>query len=164
MNDAWREEFLDAYRSHRIADQEQYYGRRFRQYERARRWSVTTTALLLVAAAFFGALGTADSQRRAMWAFLAASVSALATGIISYEASFGFERYSRQFRDTQLALRLLDARGPRLEEVEGPDGDVRLQEFVVGVERLLRSEIDSWAEHTRGSDESSRLQGGGPHD
>jgi hypothetical protein len=156
MTDRWREAFLDAYRTHRVADQERYYGHRSRQYERARRWSVTATALLLVAAAFFGALGAADAQRRAMWAFLAAAVSAVATGIISYEASFGFERYSRQYRDTQLALRLLDARGPRSEDVQGPDGDIRVREFVVEVERLLRSEIDSWAEHARRSDESRR--------
>jgi SMODS and SLOG-associating 2TM effector domain 1 len=112
VSDAWRAELLKAYRSHRLADQEDYYGRRSHEYERARRWSVTSAALLLVAAALLGALATADPQRRAMWAFLAAAVSALATGITSYEAAFGLERYSRQYRDTQLALRLLDARGP----------------------------------------------------
>jgi SMODS and SLOG-associating 2TM effector domain 1 len=164
MNDAWRNEFLDAYRSSRIADQEQYYGHRSRQYERARRWSVTATALLLVTAALFGALGSADSQRRGLWAFLAAAVSAVATGIISYEASFGFERYSRQYRDTKLALRLPDARGPRREDVQGPEGDDRVQDFVIEVERLLRTEIDSWAEHARRSDETRPPPGRGRHD
>jgi SMODS and SLOG-associating 2TM effector domain 1 len=164
MSDAWRSEFLEVYRSHRIADQERYYGRRSRAYERARRWSVTATAVLLVAAALLGALGTADSQRRAMWAFLAATVSAVATGITSYEAAFGFERYSRQYRDTQLALRMLDVRGPQPDDLGGPDGDARVQEFVSGMERLLRSEVDSWAEQSRESEGSGRPDRSGQAD
>jgi hypothetical protein len=160
MSDAWRSDLLEAYRSYRIADQERYYGRRSNEYERARRWSVTATALLLVAAALLGALGTADAQRRAMWAFLAAAVAALATGITSYEAAFGFERYSRQYRDTQHALRLLNARGPQPEDLEGSDGDARVQAFVIDVERLLRSEVDSWAEQSRRPEESRRPDDG----
>jgi SMODS and SLOG-associating 2TM effector domain 1 len=149
VTDAWRADLLRAYRTHRITHQDAYYGRRWREYERARRWSVTTTALLLVVAALLGTLATADSQRRAMWAFLAATVSAIATAITSYEAAFGFERHSRQYRETQAALRLLDARGPRPEDLDGSDDDARVQEFVVEVERLLRHEVDSWSEQTR---------------
>jgi SMODS and SLOG-associating 2TM effector domain 1 len=153
---------LEAYRTHRIADQERYYQLRSHEYERARRWAVAATAGLLVAAALLGALGTADSARRAMWAFLAAAVSAIATGIASYEAAFGFERYSRQYRDTQLALRLLDARGPQPVDLRGPDGDIKARDFVIDVERVLRSEVDSWAEQTRGPDESGTSDGRGP--
>lgn len=146
MSEAWRAEFLDAYRRHRIAHQERYYGRRSVDYERARRWSVTATAVLLVLAALLGALAAADAPRRAAWAFLAATVSALATAITSYEAAFGFERYSRQYRETRLALRLADARGPRPEDLDDSGGDAGVGEFAAGIERLLRSEVDSWSE------------------
>lgn len=146
MSDAWRAEFLDAYRRHRIGHQERYYGHRSRDYERARRWSVAATAVLLALAALFGALGAADAPRRAMWAFLAAAVSAVATAIMSYEAAFGFEHYSRQYRDTRLALRLVDARGPRSEDLDDSNADATLGEFVTEIERLLRSEVDSWSE------------------
>jgi hypothetical protein len=147
VSDGWGAEFLEAYRSHRIRHQERYYGQRSHDYEQARRWSVTATALLLVTAALLGALGAADAPRRAIWAFLAAALSAVATAITSYEAAFGFERYARQYRDTRLALRLVDARGPMPEDLEDPGTDARVGEFVVEVERLLRSEVDSWSEH-----------------
>jgi SMODS and SLOG-associating 2TM effector domain 1 len=152
VSDAWRAELLGAYRRHRIAPQDVYYGHNSRNYEHARRWTLIATAVLLVLAALLGALGAADTPRRGMWAFLAAAVAAVATAITSYEAAFGFERYSRQYRDTRLALRLVEARGPRPEDLHGPDADTRVGEFVAEVERLLRSEVDSWSEHVERPD------------
>ena len=94
MTDGWRDEVLDVYRRYRIDDQARYYERRAADFERARRWTVTVTALLLVLAALFGSLGAADADRRAAWAFVAAALAALATALSTLESSFGFERFA----------------------------------------------------------------------
>ena len=107
-----RAEVLDAYRQHRIATQRDYYSGRAEQNETARRRAVTASAALLVLAALFGALATADIERRAVWAVVAASVSALATALMSYESAFGFERLARRYSETCSALALADAFGP----------------------------------------------------
>ncbi len=107
------EQLLDAYRQHRVEDQVGYYERRSGAYERARRLSVLITALLLVLAALFGALGAADANRRAVWAFTAAAFAALGTALTTFESAFGFERLSRQFGETGAAVALRNAQGPK---------------------------------------------------
>jgi hypothetical protein len=139
----WRSELLDAYRRHRIDDQTHYYAGRGVEFERARRWTVAASAGLLVLAALCGALGAAYGAHRAMWAFFAAALSALATAISGFEAAFGFERFSRGATETVSALSLLDTRGPRPGR---PATDEELLAFVVEVERLLRSEVDTWSQ------------------
>jgi hypothetical protein len=147
----WRSELLDAYRRHRIDDQTRYYGRRAVEFERARRWTLATSAGLLVSAALCGALGAAYGAHRAMWAFIAAALSALASALNGFETAFGFERFSRGATETASALAIADTHGPR---VSPPATDEELLAFVVGVERLLRSEVDTWsqvAEKTTGT-------------
>lgn len=118
----------------------------------ARRWAVTFSAALLVFAALFGALATADEARRAMWAFVAASVSALATAIASYEAAFGFERLARQYAETRNALALADVFGPqasRLDQLASEEErNGTTSAFVSETERLLRSEVETWSQQT----------------
>jgi hypothetical protein len=132
------EQLLDAYRHHRVEDQVGYYERRSGDYERARRLSVTITALLLVLAALFGALGAADANRRAVWAFTAAAFAALGTALTTFESAFGFERLSRQFGETGAAVALRNAQGPK--DGKGVPG------FVEDVEGILRSEVDRWSQ------------------
>jgi hypothetical protein len=139
----WRSEVLDAYRRHRIDDQTHYYSRRAIEFERARRWTVAASAGLLVGAALCGVLGATYGEHRAMWAFLAAALSATATAISGFEAAFGFERFSRGANETVSALALADTHGPRAGR---PASDEELMAFVVGVERLLRSEVDTWSQ------------------
>jgi hypothetical protein len=139
----WRSELLDAYRRHRIDDQTHYYGRRGVEFERARRWTVTASAGLLVLAALAGALGAVYGPQRAMWAFIAAGLSAVASAISGFEAAFGFERFSRRATETASALALAAIHGPR---VDRPASDEDLLAFVVDVERLLRSEVDTWSQ------------------
>jgi hypothetical protein len=151
MNDR-RAQLLDAYRQHRIATQRAYYSARAERNETARRWAVTASAALLVLAALFGALATADAERRALWAFVAASVSALATALMSYEAAFGFERLARRYAETRSALALADVLGPRPEDLDQLETDAKRDEavsaFVADTERLLRSEVDTWSQQT----------------
>jgi SMODS and SLOG-associating 2TM effector domain 1 len=148
MNDR-RAEFLDAYRQHRVTTQQAYYSARAERNEAARRGAVTATGTLLVLAALFGALATADATRRALWAFVAASVSALATALVSYEAAFGFERLARQYAQTRSAIAMADVFGPRPEDLDrlGTDEerDEAISTFVANTERLLRSEVDTWS-------------------
>ena len=149
MSDEWSDELLDAYRHHRLDAQIGYYGSKAADFERARRWTVTTTALLLVMAALFGALGAAYPGHRAMWAFFAAMLSAIATAVTAFEATSGFERFSRQYAETQAALVLASAHGPRARDAAG-NGDqaaseTEVQTFVDGVERVLRAEVDTWS-------------------
>jgi hypothetical protein len=139
----WRAELLDAYRRHRIDDQAHYYARRGIEYERARRWTVAASAGLLVLAALAGALGAAYAPQRAMWAFVAAALSAVATAINGFESAFGFERFSRRATETASALALADTHGPR---VGLPATDEELLAYVVDIERLLRSEVDTWSQ------------------
>lgn len=141
----WRTEFLDAYRRHRLADQEAYYAHRAVAYERARRATLATTALLLVLAALFGSLSAADPARRSAWAFVAATMSAVATAITTFDAAFGFGRLSQEYRQTERALRLADVRGPQGFEVEGSGGNAAVRAFTADVERLLRNEVDNWS-------------------
>ena len=143
MTNDWRSELLDAYRRHRIDDQTHYYARRSVEFERARRWTVTASAGLLVFAALFGAVGAAYGAHRAMWAFMAAALAAMASAISGFEAAFGFERFSRGANETVSALALADTHGPRAGR---PATDEELLAFVVGVERLLRSEVDTWSQ------------------
>ncbi len=133
------DQLLDAYRQHRVEDQVGYYERRSGAYERARRLSVLITALLLVLAAFFGALGAADANRRAVWAFTAAAFAALGTALTTFESAFGFERLSRQFGETGAAVALRNAHGPK-DDKGGVPG------FVEEVEGILRSEVDRWSQ------------------
>ena len=145
-----RAELLAAYRQHRIATQQAFYAQRATQNETARRWAVTATATLLVLAALFGALATADAARRTLWAFVAASMSALATALTSYEAAFGFERLARQYAETRSALALADVFGPRPEDLDHLDDDAqrdkKVAAFVAETEQLLRSEVDTWSQ------------------
>ena len=138
MNQTREEQLLDAYRQHRVEDQVGYYERRSGDYERARRLSVTITAALLVLAALFGALGAADADRRAVWAFTAAALAALGTALTTFESAFGFERLSRQFGETGAAVALRNAQGPKVEK--GVPG------FVEDIEGILRSEVDRWSQ------------------
>lgn len=145
----WRVQFLDAYRRSRVDDQLAYYGRRSREFDRAQRWSARIAAVLLVVAAMCGALGIAVPSQRGMWAFLAATVAAVATAVTACEAAFGYERGYRQFRDTRLALRRTDEAGPQPEDLSGGDADARLGAYVGEVEGLLRAEVEGWAVHVR---------------
>jgi SMODS and SLOG-associating 2TM effector domain 1 len=106
--------------------------------------------VLLILAALFGALATADAARRAMWALTATALSALATAMTSYEAAFGFERLARQYAETGSALALADVNGPQPDDLDDLDGDEardqRVAMFVTEVERVLRSEVDTWSQ------------------
>jgi hypothetical protein len=153
MPQPWATELLAAYRRNRLDDQARYYGRRSRLFERARRWTLTTSALLLVLSALFGALASADGSRRAMWAFLAAAFAAGATGVAVYEASSGFERLSRQYQQTLAALRLADAVGPSA--ADGTDvTPSALGTFVGDVETILLAEVESWSQRVAAEQQS----------
>ncbi|HWC69038.1 MAG TPA: SLATT domain-containing protein [Acidimicrobiales bacterium] len=145
--DRWSEEFLLAYRAHRIDDQMAFYARRAEDNERARREALWISALCLVLSALFGALATADERRRQVWAVVAAGFGALAAAVGAYEAAFGFERLSRQYEDTRGALHIADVRGPQDSE-DGALEPSDLLQFVNGVEGILRSEVDSWSQLT----------------
>jgi hypothetical protein len=147
-----RAELLDAYRQHRIATQRAYYSARAERNGTARRRAVLASAALLVLASLFGALATADVERRALWAFAAASVSALATALMSYEAAFGFERLARRYAETSSALALTDVMGPQPQDLGQLETDTERDQavltFVADTERLLRSEVDTWSQQT----------------
>jgi hypothetical protein len=140
-----RAELLEAYRSHRVDGQIEYYAQRAAQYERARNTTVALSAGLLVLAALFGALATADPDRRALWAFVAAAVSALATAIASYEAAFGFERLSRVYSETRAAVELAEVHRPQLSDVPDDQADELVKDHVSDMERILRAEVDAWS-------------------
>jgi SMODS and SLOG-associating 2TM effector domain 1 len=133
------DELQKAYDEYRVRDQIDYYERRTVTYERALRRTMNISAVLLVLAALCGSLGAVDSHRRGMWAFLAASLAALATAVATYEAAFGFEPLARQYRETAATLRLAEAKGPRSRDAKG------ITDYVDGVERLLRDEVDRFA-------------------
>jgi hypothetical protein len=135
-----QQELLGLYRANRLDEQARYYGDRARLYERARRWTVSTSAVLLVLASLFGALGSADMHRRSIWAFVAASAAAFAAAVASYEASAGFERLSRQYEKTLAALRLADAA-----EMAKAGEDVG--DYVGVIEAILLSEVELWWQH-----------------
>jgi hypothetical protein len=62
--------------------------------------------------------------------------------ISGFEAAFGFERFSAGQRDG-VRPALADTHGPRAGR---PATAEELLAFVVGVERLLRSEVDTWSQ------------------
>jgi prophage DNA circulation protein len=130
---------MDAYRRYRIDDQVGYYGSKASSFERALRHTTRISATLLVAASLFGAIAAVDESRRGMWAFLAATVAAISTAIAAYEVAFGFDRFSRQYNETLAALKLADASRPSTAD------ESAVEQHVALIERLLRSEIDSWS-------------------
>ena len=144
----WEEEFLLAYRAHRVDDQMAYYARRAADNEKARREALWISAICLVFSALFGALATADQARRQIWAVIAAGFGALATTVGAYEAAFGFERLSRQFEDTRGALHITDVRGPQGDGISAPGEPADILVFVDEVEGILRSEVDTWSQLT----------------
>lgn len=133
------DDVMRAYRRYRIDDQAAYYQRQAANFERALRRTTRISAILLVAASLCGALGAVDANRRGMWAFVATSLAALSTAVATYEVAFGFERVARQYAETLSALELAHAARPT-----GPD-DTKVADHVALVERLLRSEVDSWS-------------------
>jgi SMODS and SLOG-associating 2TM effector domain 1 len=149
MSDQWQREYLAAYRRHRLDDQTSYYGTRARSFERSRRRIVTLSASFMIAAAFFGALGAADADRRPEWAFTGAVVAAIGTALTSFESAFGLERYARLYDEAHRALALAAADAPQAEDLEGPEGDATLQAFVERVEGILGDEVDSWGFYSR---------------
>lgn len=149
MTEQWQREYLAAYRRHRLDDQTAYYGTRARAFERSRRRVITLSATFMIAAAFFGALGAADADRRSTWAFIGAAVAAIGTALTSFESAFGLERYARLYDEAHRALTFVAAEAPRAEDLDGPDGEARLQAFVERVEGILTDEVDSWSFYTR---------------
>jgi predicted component of type VI protein secretion system len=151
MNDR-RIEVLDLYRRHRVSDQTDFYAQAATRLESARLWAVTTSSVLLVLAALFGALGAADTTRRPAWAFAAAASSAVATALSAYEAASGFERLGRRYGETRDALALVDVNGPLPADLEGlaseAERDQAVSEFVATTERLLRLEVDAWSQQS----------------
>jgi hypothetical protein len=142
-------EYLAAYRRYRLDDQTSWYGTRARMFERSRRRVITLSATFMIGAAFFGALGAADADRRPTWAFIGAVVAAIGTALTSFESAFGLERYARLYDEAYRALTFVAAEAPRPEELDGPDGEARLQVFVERVEGILGDEVDSWGFYSR---------------
>lgn len=144
----WYREFLAAYRRHRVQDQSEWYAERARQFERARRRVVSLSAVLMVFAALFGALGAADAGGRGSWAFLAATMAALATGLTSFEAAVGLERYGRLYGEAHRALMVAAADAP-IDADLAVDGDARVRTHVQRIERILGDEVDTWSRYAR---------------
>ncbi|HET9612210.1 MAG TPA: SLATT domain-containing protein [Acidimicrobiales bacterium] len=144
----WYREFLAAYRRHRVEDQSGWYADRARQFERARRTVVALSAVLMVLAALFGALGAADAGGRGAWAFLAASMAALATALTSFEAAVGLERYGRLYGEAHRALMVAAADAP-IDPDLAVDGDTRVLDHVQRIERILGDEVDTWSRYAR---------------
>ena len=149
MTAGWEREYLEAYRRYRLEDQTAYYGVRSRMFERSRRRVINASAAFMIAAAFFGALGAADADRRSAWAFTGAVVAAIGTALTSFESAFGLERYARLYDEAHRALALAAAEAPRAEDLDGPGGEARLQAFVDRVEGILVDEVDSWSFYSR---------------
>ena len=149
---AWREQLLDLYRRHRIDEQATWYAERTRQYESALRTTVTVSAVLLVFAAFFGALGTADAARRPQWAVCAATCGALAAAANTYEAMSGFGRLSREYAKMVASLRLAHARSTAVESLGAAD----LRDFIAETERLVLGEVTSWSLLLRQADDGTQ--------
>jgi SMODS and SLOG-associating 2TM effector domain 1 len=152
-------QYVAAYRRHRLDHQNEYYAARAATLERARRLVITLSSLLMVVAAFFGALGAADADGRARWAFIAASVAAVGTAFTSFEAAFGLERYARVYGEAHRALTVASAETPRPAELDGGDG--RVGQFTERVERILADEVDTWSEYTKQPGEPEQPDGPG---
>jgi len=157
----WHAQYVDAYRRHRLEDQRDYYAQRARTFDRARRSVITSSAVFMVLAALFGALGAGDVARRPMWAFIAAAVAAIGTALTSFEAAFGLERYARVFGEAQRALTLAAADVPGEAELTRADGTARVQGFTDQVERILADESDTWSNYTRDDRKDEAAEDGG---
>ncbi|MFI9010650.1 SLATT domain-containing protein [Actinosynnema sp. NPDC053489] len=129
--DDHREQFLRAYLRHRLGDRLAAFERARSRYTTARRWTTGLTVLLFTAAAALGAVAVADGGRRALWAFLAAVATALATAITGYEAAFSFRALSRRSAHGVALLHLLRAHG-------APEGEDGVDAFRTEVESVLR--------------------------
>jgi len=58
----------------------------------------------------------------------------------------GFERFARQYGETRAALAVAAVRGPRADEPDAAGDGTDVQTFVTEVERILRSEVDTWSQ------------------
>ncbi len=127
-------QFVEAYLRHRFSDRLDHFERGRKKYSSARTWTVALAATLFIGAAALAAVGMADGPRRAMWAFAATTLAALATAVSAYEATFGFRRLARENAITSVALQRLAVDGPTPDDVD----DERLVAFVTEVESVLR--------------------------
>jgi SMODS and SLOG-associating 2TM effector domain 1 len=148
----WQAQYVAAYRRYRLDDQRAYYGARSRSYERARRMVITMSAVLMVFAACFGALGAADADRRALWAFLAAGVAALGTAFTSFEAAFALERSARLYDQAERGLALVAAETPPAAALADDGAEALIDVYTTRVERIIDDESDTWSHYTRATD------------
>jgi len=136
----WAAQMVELYRHHRLDEQSRWYDARARTFEAAARQTVTTSVVLLSLASAFGALGTAQDTRRAVWAVVATGCGALAAALNAYEAMSGFGRLARQYDESASALRLAEARST----VMTADDDA-VRTFVLGAESIVLGEVGTWS-------------------
>jgi hypothetical protein len=134
----WVAQAVMAYRRHRVESQADWYEGRAAGLEAAVRQTITSSAVLLVLAALFGALSAAEPLHRSLWAVVATAFGALATATNNYEAMSGFGRLARRYQDTAAALRLAAAQAVHVDAAGLPT-------FVQDAEGVLLGEVGTWS-------------------
>ncbi len=134
-------QFHALYRKLRIADQQNYYNERTREYKKAHSQTIIVRNILLILAAAGGLAGqlTAGTGRAAL-GVLAAVLAALAAAVTAFEALIGFPQLRKLYNDA--ALNLTEAEIDW--DAAGPGGDLAAE--VERVERIFRSENGQWGQ------------------
>ena len=135
------EEFLEAYDSHRVADQAKWYGQRSHEYGRsARQLSWANEGSLLVAAAC-GLIAAVWTEQAVWLGVAAAGFAALGVALTAWGDVVGFTANAELYDAARVSLAALRPDRP---SAEAQPEEVRA--YVDDVENILLGEVRTWGE------------------
>jgi len=135
------------YRSHRLLTQKDWYEARYQEFRKARNQARLGAASVLVLASGAAACSSADlGGGRQWWAVAAATLGAIATALTGYEATYGFDRLSRNYEQAVGAMAHLEL---TIDFDSAPGRTPSDAAKVIGrIEDELLREVDAWATQT----------------
>jgi hypothetical protein len=134
--------FLDAYDTHRLTHQYNWYGERVAEYDRAASQTGFVSELLLFLAAVCGAVGAFVPSQTVWLGFAAALLAAVAAAVASWADVLGFAANAELYRAARSGLAHLRTRRPDAATATSADVEAYLDD----VEDILLGEVRTWSE------------------
>jgi len=145
LSDETLEQFTDAYDTHRVLEQMEFYRRRSAEYERADSQAGGIAEILLFIAGICGVVAAAWSEGALWMGVTAATLAAAATVVGSWAELVGFSKNAELYGAAEASLALMRPKRPK--SADGPDlTQERVGTYLRGVEEVLLGEVRTWGE------------------
>lgn len=142
LSDETLEQFTDAYDTHRVLEQMEFYRRRSAEYERADSQAGGIAEILLFVAGICGVVAAAWSEGALWMGVTAATLAAAATVVGSWAELVGFSKNAELYGAAEASLALMRPKRP-----DGPDlTEERVGTYLRAVEEVLLGEVRTWGE------------------